>query len=59
MSIEEPENGTLSLTTDGIKTIATITCVHGYSINGVSIHTCGQDGQWNPATSSCGLFFFA
>ena len=54
--IPSPDNGTSVMSTDGLKTYAKITCVHGYSLTGESQLTCEADGNWSQATPSCGMF---
>ena len=52
-NIPSPDNGTSVLSSDGLKTSVTITCIQGYSLTGESQLTC-EDGNWSQAVPSCG-----
>ena len=36
-----------------VDTVATYTCVTGYTLNGVTTRTCGSDGVWNGSPPVC------
>ncbi len=36
-----------------VNTVATYTCVTGYTVNGDSTRTCGSDGVWSGQGSNC------
>ncbi len=36
-----------------VDTVATFTCVTGYTLNEVTTRTCGSDGMWSRSTPSC------
>ncbi len=36
-----------------VNTVATYTCVTGYTLNGGSTRTCGSDGVWSGTTPTC------
>ena len=42
------------MSSNGVGTVATVTCDHGYSMTGEPRLTCGADGKWNQNVPSCG-----
>ena len=38
-----------------VDTVATFTCIHGYSLEGSSTRTCQASGIWNQQVASCRL----
>lgn len=49
------QNGNISLQSDGVTTISSYTCGPGYTLKGVEVGTCGDDGSWSIVSSpSCG-----
>ena len=56
--IVSPDEGTLTLTSNGTITRAEITCSVGYSISGSIELTCASDGSWTGDFPSCGMSFF-
>ena len=50
------DNGDLTLSTDGVVTIAVFTCDIGSTINGSSTAECGTDGSWTVTAPQCGIY---
>ena len=48
-----PLSGSVTMTTDGLVTIATYNCVSGYSLNSTGITTCQTDGTWDLPNADC------
>ncbi|XP_053400538.1 CUB and sushi domain-containing protein 3-like [Mercenaria mercenaria] len=53
--IQSPNDGAVTLTTNGSQTIATFTCDVGYTVNDVTIVTseCDQSGVWESTNVEC------
>jgi hypothetical protein len=49
-----PTGGNVTISTDGSVTKASISCMAGYTMSGISTLTCGSDGTWDIQTPSCG-----
>ena len=52
------ENGNLTLTTDGIRTVVSIQCDIGSSVNGSVSVECNELGTWTETVPTCGKIFF-
>ncbi|XP_060562325.1 sushi, von Willebrand factor type A, EGF and pentraxin domain-containing protein 1-like [Ruditapes philippinarum] len=50
-----PTGGNVTISTDGSVTKASISCMTGYTMSGISTLTCGSDGSWDIQTPSCGV----
>ena len=46
-------SGNVTITTDGLITIATFTCADGYTLTGDAIQTCDTDGIWSAELPTC------
>ncbi|XP_060573346.1 P-selectin-like [Ruditapes philippinarum] len=55
-SLDDPDSGSVTLTTDGEQTVASFTCVTGYKVSGTSPLTCQTDGQWSDVNPTCVCF---
>ncbi|XP_052791551.1 LOW QUALITY PROTEIN: uncharacterized protein LOC128225682 [Mya arenaria] len=45
-SFESPAKGTVSVSTDGVVTLLTVTCGSGFTLDGIVELQCGEDGAW-------------
>ena len=50
-----PSNGMIryNMGTRPVDTVATYTCVTGYTLNGGTTRTCGSDGMWSGLPPVC------
>ena len=55
-TLDVPDNGNVSVSTDSTKTKAVFTCDAGYTLKGTSESICRSDGTWDFAVSTCGKF---
>lgn len=46
----------MKLSTDGLVTIATFTCVSGYNLNSTAVTSCQSNGKWNLPDPACGMY---
>ena len=49
-----PTGGSLELQSNGLQTVANITCVTGSTLNGGSEIKCRSDGTWDVTLPKCG-----
>ena len=49
-----PYNGSLSVKTDGVDSIAVFACDLGFSLSGEPTAQCRADGGWNSSSPTCG-----
>ncbi|XP_045204681.2 sushi, von Willebrand factor type A, EGF and pentraxin domain-containing protein 1-like isoform X2 [Mercenaria mercenaria] len=52
-TLSTPSGGAVSLSTDGLNTQASYTCNNGYTLNGVNLITCRNDGSWDFTEPTC------
>ena len=48
------ENGTTTLATDGISTVATFSCDLGFTLRGHKTISCDSSGEWREQLPACG-----
>ena len=53
-TLDVPDNGNVSVSTDSTKTKAIFTCDIGYTLKGTSKTMCRSDGTWDFAAPTCG-----
>ena len=56
-TIQNVAGGTVSLSTDGVMTLASFTCETGYTMSGDSSISCRSDGTWNVSQPLCSKLF--
>lgn len=56
--LSDPDSGFVSLTTNGLYTVATFSCVTGYTLNSTGILTCMSTGAWDLSSPYCSEFGF-
>lgn len=54
-SLTAPSSGNVSLSTNGLVTIATHTCADGYEMVGSDVLTCNTNGEWTNTPPTCGM----
>lgn len=52
----DPTNGTVTVTTSTVGSMAIYTCNEGFTVIGSRTQTCVNDGLWAPAAPICGKF---
>ncbi|XP_052281318.1 sushi, von Willebrand factor type A, EGF and pentraxin domain-containing protein 1-like [Dreissena polymorpha] len=52
-TLPSPTGGSVLMTSDGLNTKATYSCLTGYTLNGISPITCRSDGTWNFQPPTC------
>ena len=52
-SIDTPQSGLVSVSTNGTTSMATYSCAEGYTGVGDTVRTCGEDGQWHGSEIVC------
>ncbi|XP_052791545.1 CUB and sushi domain-containing protein 3-like [Mya arenaria] len=52
-TLTDPDSGEVALSTDGLVTVATYSCVTGYHVNGEVSITCETSGQWGNVPPTC------
>ena len=55
--LEEPQSGRLTQTSDGRTTVATFTCLDGYTLIGNNVLACLSDSSWNATEPICGNIY--
>ncbi|KAH3840535.1 hypothetical protein DPMN_113985, partial [Dreissena polymorpha] len=51
--LTNPSSGVVNMTTDGLTSIATYTCSHGYHLEGDNQLMCNTSGQWEGTVPIC------
>ena len=49
----DPEHGKVVMTGNSVGNIAAYSCDDGYSLSGVDMVTCEDDGQWSDPPPTC------
>ena len=52
----DPENGMVMMTGNSVGDTATYSCDDGFSLSGVDMVTCQDDGQWSDPPPICVAF---
>ncbi len=52
-SLNDPTDGRVQLTTTTYNSMAEYACNTGYNLNGSSIRTCREDGEWSGNQPTC------
>ena len=55
-TLDVPDNGNVSVSTESSKTKAVFTCDTGYTLKGASVTICRSDGTWDFAVPTCGKY---
>ncbi|KAH3840886.1 hypothetical protein DPMN_114344 [Dreissena polymorpha] len=54
--LTNPTSGAVNMTTDGLTSIATYTCSHGYHLEGDNQLMCNTSGQWEGTVPVCSMY---
>jgi len=58
LTLSGPDNGMVSLSTDGEQTVAAFSCSSGFSLQGSPASLCLTDGSWSNPPPQCGNMSF-